>query len=70
MEGYRNVKELSREELNELKQSYLCEMVASPSYGEMADSVNISDEVIYAHYAGVAFGPEDFFCSCQQKEGQ
>jgi hypothetical protein len=65
MRDYRDVTELSREELNELKQAYLCEKVDSPSYGELADSTNIPDKVIFAHYAGVAFGPEDFFCSTE-----
>lgn len=59
----RSVEELTREELNELKQNYLFEAVGTPSYGELADSTRIPDEVIFKHYAGVQFGPEDFFCN-------
>lgn len=61
----RSVEELTREELNELKQNYVFETAgdSEPSYGELADSVDIPDEVIFKHYAGVSFGPEDFFCN-------
>lgn len=38
---YRTVQELTREELNELKQSYVAETVKNPSWGELADSVDI-----------------------------
>ena len=61
---YRSVKELTKDELDELKQVYVCETVKNPSYGELADSTDIPDEEIFAHYADVQFGPEDFFCNC------
>lgn len=65
--GYRSVRELTRNELDELKQAYVTESVGNPSYGELADSVNIPDAVIYAKYAGISFGPEDFFCSLHEE---
>ena len=68
MEGYRSVKELNRDELDELKQAYLCEKNPSPSYGELAESTNIPDEEIFDHYDNVGFSPEDFFCSSRGKE--
>jgi hypothetical protein len=60
------VRELSQDQLNELKQAYVCEKVGCPSYGELADSVDIPNEVIYAHYAGYDFVNDDFWCSCGQ----
>lgn len=65
---YRTVQELTREELNELKQSYVAETVKNPSWGELADSVDIPDEVIFEKYAGIAFGPEDFFCNMGKED--
>lgn len=57
-----NVRELNREQLNELKQAYVADMVENPSWGELADSENIPDEIIYTYYEGVHFVPEDFSC--------
>ena len=37
--AFRSVEELTREELNELKQNYVAETRDDPSYGELADSV-------------------------------
>ena len=66
--AFRSVEELTREELNELKQNYVAETRDDPSYGELADSTEISDEVIFEHYAGIVFGPEDFFCNIWRDE--
>ena len=68
--AFRSVEELTREELNELKQNYVVETAegSEPSYGELADSVDIPDAVIFKHYAGISFGPEDFFCNIWQDE--
>lgn len=65
---YRTVYDLNREELNELKQSYLCEMYDQegecPSYGELAavDEI-IPDDVVYSHYEDISFVDDDFFCN-------
>lgn len=59
----RTVKELSRSELDELKQSYLFDTVENPSYGEIADSINITDSVIFEHYTGYRFSDDDFWCN-------
>lgn len=62
-----SVKELSREQLTELKQNLLCERMYAygdePAYAELAfvDDL-ISDEEIFAEYSGVHFVPGDFFC--------
>lgn len=60
----KSVKELPREQLIELKQTYYCEMHKSVSWGELAavDEL-VSDEEIFAHYEGVCFTDDDFFCT-------
>lgn len=57
------VRDLSRDQLDELKQVYVTEMTGNPSYMELADASNIPDGVIYRHYDGVHFVPDDFWCS-------
>lgn len=39
------------------------EEIGNPSYMELADASNVPDGVIYRHYDGVHFGPDDFWCS-------
>lgn len=65
------VTELNREQLDELKQDYICQLaetgeyedVVGVSYGELMDSVNIPDDVIFEHYDGIMFTEDDFFCN-------
>lgn len=67
-----NVTELNRDQLIELKQSYLCQLndcgeheeVVEVSYDELANADEvIPDDVIFEHYQGVIFSEDDFFCS-------
>ena len=61
------VRELSRDQLNELKQAYaarLAETGEEISYGELVESTEIPDDVIFNHYDGILFTDDDFFCSC------
>nr|DAL63058.1 MAG TPA_asm: hypothetical protein [Caudoviricetes sp.] len=61
------ISELSKDQLSELKQSYLIqhneEMGEGTSYDELlrADSI-ISDDVIYEAYSDINFTNDDFFC--------
>lgn len=61
------ISELNREQLIELKQSYLIqqneETGEGTSYDELAraDSI-ISDKVIQEVYSGINFTEDDFFC--------
>lgn len=61
------ISELNRDQLTELKQSYLIqqneETGDGTSYDELAraDSI-ISDEVIQEAYSGINFTEDDFFC--------
>lgn len=61
------VQELNRMQLEELKQAYATEMCSEKgediSYGELADAINIPDEVIYEHYNVYDFTNDDFFCT-------
>jgi hypothetical protein len=60
-----DVKELNRDELNELKSSYLTKLKEdeSPSYQDYINAENIPDEIIFEEYAGITFVKEDFFCN-------
>lgn len=56
------VRQLSREQLNELKETYMFETVCSgPSYSDLAEACNIHDELIFEHYDGYDFVNDDFF---------
>lgn len=66
------VTELNRDQLNELKQAYLCELadcgeleeVVGVSYNELADADEIvPDNVIFEHYQDIVFSEDDFFCN-------
>lgn len=61
-----SVKELTREQLIELKQNYYCNVLNNnASYSELAniDSL-VSDTEIFNEYEGITFVNDDFFCSC------
>lgn len=58
-----NVRELSRFQLNALKESYICETVDSPSWEDLANAENIPDSVIFDYYSGIHFVDDDFFCT-------
>lgn len=59
------VRELNREQLNELKQNYATQLAECKgdeiSYGELVESESIPDEVIFNHYDGIDFTDDDFF---------
>ena len=57
------VRELNRDQLQQLKLNYYTHGgVVDISYEDAADIDNIiSDEEIYAEYAGIVFVPDDFF---------
>lgn len=67
-----NVTELNRDQLIELKQSYLevlnesgeHEEIVGVSYYELANADEIvPDDVIFDNYSGVVFCDDDFSCS-------
>lgn len=61
-----NVKELSRDQLEELKQNYYYTFVTPTYYLGMnyPDGFwSIPDKVIFKYYAGISFVNDDFCCS-------
>ena len=63
-EETRTVRDLSRDELNELKEAYDTQLKNDGiSYGELAESHEIPDDIIFNHYEGVIFTKNDFFCN-------
>ena len=57
-----SVYELSKNQLIELKQHYLCEVQENVSYGELCDADDIvSDEEIFSEYRNFEFSEDDFF---------
>ena len=64
------VRDLSRDQLNELKQSYKMQLEEDGdfSYEELVNAENIPDDVIFEHYDGIIFTDDDFFCTSNNKE--
>ena len=74
---YRDVTELTRDELRELKCNYMYELANEgtfaevmdrdydePSYWDLANADEIiPDDVVFRQYEGVSFVEEDFFCN-------
>lgn len=74
------VRELNRNQLHELKQTYYSELVNEGIFAEvMGVNINelsykmiasideyVSDEFIYEHYDGYSFTEDDFFCSAER----
>lgn len=61
--------ELTREQLVELKETYLTETMDEVSQGELADADSlVSDETIHEKYAGTNFVPDDFWCSAGKEQ--
>lgn len=60
------VYELTREQLDELKTAYADQLQEDGiSWGELAASQEIPDDIILEHYAGIEFVPDDFSCSSE-----
>lgn len=55
--------ELCKEQMNELKGKYQCEVNEFVSYGELANAMEIPDKVIHDYYEGTDFTDDDFFCT-------
>lgn len=69
---YRNVYDLTKEELNELKNKMLygcdeCENLDDDEQEVVNEAVceeDIPDEIVFIAFCGCSFVPEDFFCNC------
>ena len=64
---YRDVHDLTPEELSELKGDYYWQLDECGEADEMGISLwntdDIPDQVIFEHYAGISFVEDDFFCN-------
>jgi len=61
-----DVRELNREQLEELKGNYLCERDGVAWWDIANADAIVTDEEIFEHYAGTDFVNDDFSCSCGQ----
>jgi hypothetical protein len=58
------LKELSRDQITELKQTYLCENNSNVSWDELANADrNVSDEELENYFSSTAFFDDDFRCT-------
>lgn len=61
---YKSVYDLTREELDELKESFFHqEETQDINEGTFSTPEDIPDEIIFEHYDGLYFVEEDFFCN-------
>lgn len=64
------VRELNREQLDELKVSYVFDQFKKigecPAYSDIINATEISDEVIFEAYDGIEFVEDDFFCGKEE----
>ena len=57
------VQDLNRQQIDELKESYVVQLKQNGiSWGELSEAYEIPDEIIFEHYDGIVFTPDDFFC--------
>ena len=80
--GYVDVHDLCRDCLVELKQDYLVQLADEgvfaevmevdydfPALDDFADADDlVPDDVVFEHYAGIGFVPDDFFCLMETEE--
>ena len=68
MDGYMDVTELSRDQLDELKLDYFWELADENS--ELLDGITCSDEIpddmVLERFKGVCFSCDDFSCTAGQ----
>lgn len=64
-----NVYELNRDQLDELKCAYFWNEDPLPCFDHLGRpalfALDLADELIFEHYAGIDFVPDDFFCSVE-----
>lgn len=63
MKNYKMVRDLNREQLDELKTSFFWQDETQDILeGAYTSPEQIPDDVIFEHYEGVCFVDDDFFC--------
>lgn len=62
-----NVRDLTKEQLQELKEAYFWQEETQDILGDDITSPDeIPDDVIFQHYEGVDFVNDDFICTMQE----
>ena len=46
---------------DQLRETYICNHVDNPSYGELSDIESVTDEMLEEEFGGVEFTEEDFW---------
>ena len=66
---YRVIQDLTRDELDELKLSYLMVLENDTEYPVLLpDPDNIPDEALFEYYDVMVFSEDDFCCNLEKKE--
>ncbi|MBO5969202.1 MAG: hypothetical protein J6S14_11975 [Clostridia bacterium] len=65
---YRDVHDLTKDELDELRWSYYWQLVDSGEDDGIDYADDIPDDVLFDHYAGIGFVEEDFFCNMNKED--
>ena len=63
---YRDVFDLTKDELEELRDSYYWQLVDTGEDEGIDGPEDIPDDVLFDHYAGISFVEEDFFCNIKE----
>lgn len=62
-----DVRDLTREQLQELKDSYFWQEETQDILGDdITSPEEIPDDVIFHHYEGISFVDDDFWCTMQE----
>jgi hypothetical protein len=56
-----SLQELTEDQLDQLRQTYICIHVDNPSYEDLADTDSVTDEMLEEEFGGIDFVEEDFF---------
>lgn len=64
---YRDVRELNKDELDELRWSYYWELVDTGEDEGIEWADDIPDAVLFEHYDGICFVEEDFWCNSDKE---
>lgn len=62
---YMDVHDLTKEQIEELKFRLYDELQNTDDADTFLCYDDIPDEVIFEHYAGIAFVNDDFWCTCE-----
>ena len=62
----KTVYELNQDELDELRESYLCELRELNDTSDFSFGEEIPMEVVIKHYDGTHFVEEDFWCNIKE----